>query len=241
MWAKGRDIAARSLWTPGFDTLDISLYLRPDWQISETTSAAFLPAHVPRIRSSSSRNNKLVMSPYATAHHRLPAAHSINIRRAPLDDDPQAVWFENDARVRDCGYSYSFRRPSDVRRHVFDAAEEFRPTVAHFYGRGSTSRITNRMRRNGSTTTDQPHEKLRKINHCVLSCLRRGPPRLVERQLLRHNSAYAPDRHCSAQKRHGACCAGTSGRRAAASRQALAHARCWSRHSDEWALWRSGS
>ena len=182
MWAEGNIAAEIALETPGIDTLDI-VYLA-DSPVSEASTASFLrmctnPQHY-------LQNGELAMWPYATSYTvQLPGEHK-SFNALPWSGGGEPVWFEGDARVRNCSVLVSFRNQA-LFAGVFQLLQKFEAECREL-PQARREEITNAW--GADITKVEPPRENPAVNRCILSCQGRGNTNSVS-VILRGNSPYA--------------------------------------------------
>jgi short subunit dehydrogenase-like uncharacterized protein len=182
MWTEGNIAAEIALETPGIDTLDI-VYLA-DSKVSEASTASFL-----RMCTNPQyflQNGELVMWPYATSYTvSLPGEHR-HFNALPWSGGGEPVWFEGDARVRNCNVLVSFRNQA-LFAGVFQLLQKFEAECREL-PQSQREETTNAW--GAGITTSEPPREDPDVNRCILSCHGRGNTHSVS-VILRGNSPYA--------------------------------------------------
>jgi len=182
MWAEGNIAAEIALETPGIDTLDI-IYL-PDSQVSVASTASFL-----RMCTNPQyflQNGELQMWPYATSYTVSLSGEHRTFNALPWSGGGEPVWYEGDARVRNCSVLVSFRNPA-MFGAVFQMLQKFEAECRHL-PQEQREQITNQW--GAALTTVEPPRERPEVNRCILSCQGRGTTASVS-VILRGNSPYA--------------------------------------------------
>ncbi len=182
MWAEGNIAAEIALETPGVDTLDI-VYLA-DSEVSVASTLSFL-----RMCTQPQyflKNGAREQWPWATAFQvQLPGIH-VPLNALPWGGGGEAVWFDGDARVRNCQVLTSFRNQErfnavvGLLRKFEDECRQLDPV--------QQEQVTNGWGRD--VTQVEPPREHPDLNRCILSCQARGNTRSVS-VVLRGNSPYA--------------------------------------------------
>ncbi|MGQ0622608.1 MAG: saccharopine dehydrogenase family protein [Panacagrimonas sp.] len=182
MWAEGNIAAEIALETPGIDTLDI-VYLG-DSAVSEASTASFL-----RMCTNPQyylKNNELVMWPYATSYSVNVPGEVKNFTALPWSGGGEPIWFQHDARVRNCSTLVSFRN-QQMFAGVFGLLQKFEAEVRQL-PHEQREATTNTW--GAGMTTQEPAREIPEVNRCVLACYGRGNSESVT-VILRGNSPYS--------------------------------------------------
>ena len=132
------------------------------------------------------QNGELVMWPYATSYTvSLPGEHR-PFNALPWSGGGEPVWFEGDARVRNCSVLVSFRNQA-LFGAVFQMLEKFEAECRQL-PQEQREQTTNQW--GAAVTTAEPPREKPEINRCILSCHGRGMTSSVS-VVLRGNSPYA--------------------------------------------------
>jgi short subunit dehydrogenase-like uncharacterized protein len=182
MWAEGNLAAEIALETPGIDTLEV-VYMA-DSEVSVASTMSFLRMCVqPQFFI---RNRELVQWPWATAYSVLvPGEHAL-LNALPWSGGGEPVWYEADARVRNCRTLVSFRDQTRFNA-VIGLLQKFEAECRHL-DPPKQEEVTNTWGK-GITQTE-PAREIPEINRCTLSCQGRGNTHSVS-VILRGNSPYA--------------------------------------------------
>ena len=182
MWTEGNLAAELALEMPGIDTLDL-LYLG-DSEVSIASSMSFLrmctkPQHY-------LRNGELVQWPWATPYQvHVPGEHML-LNALPWGGGGEPVWYEGDARVRNCRTLVSFRNQERFNA-VIGLLKKFEEECRHL-DPASQEQVTNDWGK--AITQTEPARERADVNRCTLSCQGRGNTNSVS-VILRGNSPYA--------------------------------------------------
>lgn len=181
MWAAGNIAAEIALEMPGIDSLDI-LYLADSATSVASTKSFLRMCTRPQYYI---ENRALALWPMATAYHvTVPDAHRL-FRALPWSGGGEPVWYEGDARVRNCMTMVAFRNPL-----MFDAViktlEDFEKNYRHLPD-DEQELVCNRL--GGEMTTVEPGREDPDVNRSIISCIGRGNTTGV-RAVLRGNSPY---------------------------------------------------
>lgn len=181
MWTAGQMAAEIALETPGVDTLDL-LYLA-DSATSVASTQSFL-----RMCTSPQyyiEHGELVMWPYATSYPVVGADSHRVYRALPWSGGGESVWFEGDARVRNCATLVAFRSEA-MFGAVVSLLEDFEAKYRHVPIE-EHPRITNEIA--GTIVGVEPEREQPSHNRSIISCIGRGNT-TAKTVILRGNSPY---------------------------------------------------
>lgn len=182
MWAEGDMAAEIALETEGIDTLDI-VYLA-DSQVSVASASSFM-----RMCTSPQyfiQNRTMVAWPYATSYQvQLPGEH-YPLTALPWGGGGETVWYENDARVRNCKVLVTFRN-QEAMQGVVGLLKKFEEEARQLSPKEQEAWTNNA---GGAITQVEPPRENPDLNRCILSCHGRGNTSSVT-VVLRGNSPYA--------------------------------------------------
>lgn len=182
MWAEGNIAAEIALETPGIDTLNI--VYAADSPVSEASTASFLRMCTkPQYFLA---NKELVMWPYATSYTVTVPGEVATFMALPWSGGGEPLWYQRDARVRNCSVLVSFRNQQMFAK-VFGMLQQFEVEGRHL-SLEDQEKLTNKWGE-GMTTVEPPRENPL-VNRCVLACYGRGTTNGVT-VILRGNSPYA--------------------------------------------------
>ncbi|HJV27701.1 MAG TPA: DUF5938 domain-containing protein [Aromatoleum sp.] len=181
MWTEGLLAAEIALETPGVDSLDI-VYLA-DSAVSVASTKSFLRMCTkPQYYL---QNRALAAWPQATSYSvNLPGEH-LPFNALPWSGGGEPVWYEGDARVRNCRVLVSFRNQAAFGA-VFGMLQRFEQECRDLPP-DEQERLTNQW--GADLTTAEPSREDPDVNRCVLSCHARGNTQSVS-VVLRGNSPY---------------------------------------------------
>ena len=182
MWTEGNIAAEIALETPGIDSLDI-VYLG-DSQVSEASTASFLRMCTnPQYHLA---HNELTMWPYATQYTVTVPGEVKTFNALPWSGGGEPLWYEDDARVRNCSVLVTFRN-QQLFAGVFGMLQKFEAECRQL-PHAEREATTNAWGA-GITTAEPPREDPL-VNRCILACHGRGGTASVE-VVLRGHSPYA--------------------------------------------------
>jgi short subunit dehydrogenase-like uncharacterized protein len=182
MWTEGNLAMEIALETPGIDTLDV-IYLG-DSEVSVASTMSFLRMCVqPQYFI---RNRQLVQWPWATPYQvHVPGEHAL-LNALPWSGGGESVWFEGDARVRNCQVLVSFRNQERF-NGVVGLLQKFEAECRQL-DPAKQEAVTNEWGK--GITQSEPERENPDVNRCTLSCQGRGNTNSVS-VILRGNSPYA--------------------------------------------------
>lgn len=181
MWTEGNLAAEIALETPGIDTLELVYFA--DSQVSVASTLSFMrmctKAQYYKL------NNKLVEWPAATAYPvNVPGEHQPFLA-LPWSGGGEPLWYEEDARVRNCKVLVAFRN-QEAMKAILGVLQKFETEAKHL-GTEEQEAWTNNWG-NAMTQVEPPRENPDE-NRSVLSCYARGNVNSVS-VILRGNSPY---------------------------------------------------
>lgn len=182
MWTEGHIATEIALETPGIDTLDVVYLADTDVSIASTMSFLRMCTR-PQYYL---KNGELVQWPYAKAYQvNIPGEH-VPLNALPWSGGGEPVWYDGDARVRNCRVLTSFRDQEKFSA-VVAALEKFE-AECRTLDIEQQEEVTNAWGR--GITLAEPEREHPDVNRCILSCQGRGNTGSVS-IILRGNSPYA--------------------------------------------------
>lgn len=182
MWAEGNIATEIALETPGIDTLDVVYLADSDVSIASTMSFLRMctrPQHY-------LKNRALLEWPLARPYQvNIPGEH-VPLNALPWGGGGEPVWYEGDARVRNCQVLTSFRNQERFNA-VVGILQKFE-AECRTLDDAQQEEVTNAWGRD--ITQVEPEREHPDLNRCILSCQGRGNTASVS-VILRGNSPYA--------------------------------------------------
>ncbi|MGO9172058.1 MAG: saccharopine dehydrogenase family protein [Rhodomicrobium sp.] len=182
MWTAGTIAAEIALETPGIDTLDLLYY--GDAEVSVASTMSFLRMCTKPMYYLS--NGALVQWPWATTYDvTVPGIHRV-LKGMPWGGAGEPVWYENDARVRNCSVMFALGN-QEMMMNIAGLLQQFEAEYRHLDA-AAQEEVTNQIGR--QVTQKEPPRETPEVHRTVLSCQARGNTQSVS-VILRGNSAYA--------------------------------------------------
>jgi len=181
MWVGGLLAAELALEHPGIDTLDL-MYLA-DSYTSVASTMSFMRMLVNDQHYL--ENNELLTWPRATPFNvTVPGMH-MQLRSLPWGGGGEIVWYEDDARVRNCSVLVAFRNQAMLDL-VIGMVREFEEKYSHLQG-DAREKQTNAM--GNAMVSEEPGREDPDVNRSIISCHGRGNTESIS-VILRGNSPY---------------------------------------------------
>ncbi|HUM08275.1 MAG TPA: DUF5938 domain-containing protein [Acidocella sp.] len=182
MWTAGTIAAEIALETPGIDTLDLLYY--GDAEVSVASTMSFLRMCTKPMYYLS--QGELVQWPWATAYDvSVPGIHRM-LKAMPWGGAGEPVWYEGDARVRNCSVMFSLGN-QEMMMNVLGLLKQFEENYRQLDAAGQEE-VTNQIGR--QVTQKEPPRETPEIHRTLISCQARGNTQSVS-VILRGNSAYS--------------------------------------------------
>lgn len=182
MWTEGALAAEIALETPGIDTLDLLYY--GDSEVSEASTMSFLRMCTKPMYYL--RDGALAQWPWATTYDVVaPGMHRV-LKALPWGGGGEPVWYEGDARVRNCSVMFSLGNQETL-MVIAGLLQQFEKDHRALDA-AAQEEVTNAIGR--QVTQKEPDREVPEIHRNVISCQARGNTNAVS-VILRGNSAYA--------------------------------------------------